>query len=306
MVPDNSAGAAQLASDDFLQTSQAIADGRVKDAVASQPASRATSQPTTANAQGRTYVPFKDRYGPAYPGDFWYSWGRNGKETPLVLWDDTKAIATNPVSLIGLGAAAAAGITLGNTRVDYDVANYYRREGHRHHQMNSFWNSVGSAGGNPATAFAVAGAAYVLTLATNDTRDYEATKSLGSSLMLTGILVEALKVSCHTHSPNGDSDAFPSGHTASSFAFATVLEDYYGPWAGVPAYGFAGFVGWERLDSRNHQFSDVVAGALIGFAIAHGVDQNHKARQIRVLGMDVVPYIDPDTSAAGVALVRSW
>ena len=40
--------------------------------------------------------------------------------------------------------------------------------------------------------------------------------------------------------------------------------------------------------------------------IAHRVVQNHKNREVRVLGMEVVPFVDPDNCAAGVALVKSW
>jgi hypothetical protein len=60
------------------------------------------------------------------------------------------------------------------------------------------------------------------------------------------------------------------------------------------------------IDSGKHPFSDVISGTLIGMVIAHRVVQNHKNREVRVLGMEVVPFVDPDNCAAGVALVKSW
>ena len=81
-----------------------------------------------------------------------------------------------------------------------------------------------------------------------------------------------------------------------------MLEEAYGPWVGVPAYAFASYVGFERLDARNHNFSDVISGALIGIAIGYAVGEKHKPK---ILGMDVVPYVD-DRGAAGLALLKNW
>ena len=122
-------------------------------------APKATTNPTTAPAvevgsTGRTYVPWPHRRGRAYPDDFWTSWGRDGKETPAILWDDTKATFTNPVSLAGIALAGASGIVLAGTGVDNSVAADTRN----HRVLNSFWDSVGDAGGNPGTHFALAGA----------------------------------------------------------------------------------------------------------------------------------------------------
>jgi hypothetical protein len=62
-------------------------------------------------------------------------------------------------------------------------------------------------------------------------------------------------------------------------------------------------VGYERIDARNHDFSDVISGALIGIAIGHAVAANHEAK---VFGMDVIPYADPQRGAFGVALAKQW
>ena len=82
-----------------------------------------------------------------------------------------------------------------------------------------------------------------------------------------------------------------------------LLGEAYGPWVGVPMFAFASFVGYERIDARNHDFSDVISGALIGIAIGHAVSQNH---QTRILGMEILPFANPRTGAVGLALTRSW
>jgi membrane-associated phospholipid phosphatase len=244
------------------------------------------------------YAPYAERRGPAYPGDFWRSFGRDGKEFLWMLWDDTKATGTNPFSLVCLGLAGVTGIALSGDNGNDQVQRHFQR----HDGINHFWDNVGDAGGNPGTHFAIAGAMYVTSMLRGDTKTYEVSKTMLSALALNGISTMVLKVAARTESPNGDEFGWPSGHTSSSFCMATVLHEAYGPWVGVPAFGFAAFVGYERLAARNHDFSDVISGALIGIAIGHAVARNH---EMKVLGMEVVPYADP-RGAVGLALAREW
>lgn len=58
--------------------------------------------------------------------------------------------------------------------------------------------------------------------------------------------------------------SFPSGHTASAFATATVLGYTYGWGAGAPAFMLASLVGVSRLQDDVHFFSDVMAAAILG------------------------------------------
>jgi hypothetical protein len=261
------------------------------------------SQPATAMVQiadGMSYIPWQHRQGPAYPGNFWYSFGRWGKELPETLWDDTKATFTNPWTWAGLAAAGAAGISINASHVDDKVANFTEKNGH---QLNSFWDTVGDVGGNPGTHFAVAGFMYFTALARDDKPNYDKATTLLNALVINGLATEALKFATRTHSPNGDPLGWPSGHTSSSFTFATVVWEEYGPWAGAPLMAFASFVGYERIDARNHDFSDVISGALIGIAIGHAVANNHMPR---IMGFDVLPYVDPATGAVGVSASKRW
>ena len=72
---------------------------------------------------------------------------------------------------------------------------------------------------------------------------------------LTPIIVDSLSYS------------FPSGHTAYSFASATVIAMYYGRWC-IPAFVLATMIGISRIYLALHWPTDVVAGALIGVAVA--------------------------------------
>jgi membrane-associated phospholipid phosphatase len=89
-------------------------------------------------------------------------------------------------------------------------------------------------------------------------------------------LTLALKVAVGRTRPDGARFSFPSGHTSSSVATATVLQRHLGWRVGLPAYALAAFVGGSRLQENKHYLSDVIFGAAIGMVsgrtttIGHG------------------------------------
>lgn len=96
------------------------------------------------------------------------------------------------------------------------------------------------------------------------------TALIALSAAFAGISDFSLKHMVHRFDPTGTNLAsFPSGHTMGAFAAAEFLAQEYGDQS--PAYTIAGYTvaigtGVLRLYTRNHWFSDVVAGA--GFGIA--------------------------------------
>lgn len=66
--------------------------------------------------------------------------------------------------------------------------------------------------------------------------------------------------------------SFPSGHTTQAFALASVISEHADrPWVSCVAYGLAGLVGLSRMEERNHFFSDVVTGGLLGTLVGKSV-----------------------------------
>ena len=64
--------------------------------------------------------------------------------------------------------------------------------------------------------------------------------------------------------------SFPSGHTSTAFATATMLSMEFPKWyVIVPSYGYACTVGYSRMRLGVHYPSDVLMGAIIGTGSAY-------------------------------------
>jgi len=116
-----------------------------------------------------------------------------------------------------------------------------------------------------APAFTV----YALNLAgikgKNDFRDRTMIFILASAIA--GTTVQSLKATTNAPRPNGDSRAFPSGHTATAFTGAEFLRQEYNevsPFYGVVGYLMATGTGILRVCNNAHWVRDVLPGAGIG------------------------------------------
>ena len=83
--------------------------------------------------------------------------------------------------------------------------------------------------------------------------------------------------------------SFPSGHATNAFAFATAVAAHYDGWV-VPTivYSIATGVAFARVNDRAHFPSDVLAGALIGHAVARSVVYRHRSGTR--LALDITPF----------------
>jgi undecaprenyl-diphosphatase len=71
----------------------------------------------------------------------------------------------------------------------------------------------------------------------------------------------------HQLGPSLRTHSFPSGHSATSFAAATILAGY-APRYRVLFYALACLIAFSRLYNGVHYPTDVVSGALLGIALA--------------------------------------
>jgi PAP2 superfamily protein len=89
------------------------------------------------------------------------------------------------------------------------------------------------------------------------------------------VIVQGIKVSVRRDRPTGECCAFPSGHSAATFATAAVLERHLGYRAAIPTLAIATYVGASRLHDNRHYLSDVLFGAAVGTATGWTVVGTH-------------------------------
>lgn len=217
--------------------------------------------------------------------------------------DDAKALAVAPLhwneaqwTHFAEGAALVASLYA----VDRPLYDAVQRN--RSKATNQFASNITQFGGGRAMQLSVlmiaAGAGM------HDTRLRDAGRdALEAEIFAAGIVTPALKRAfgrarpiqdegTHSFHPlDGRFQSFPSGHATNAFALATAVAGHYDGWI-VPtiAYTVASGVACSRVNDRAHFPSDVVAGALIGHAVAksllgrHGVKTQHAWRVTPIVG----------------------
>ncbi len=108
----------------------------------------------------------------------------------------------------------------------------------------------------------------VCLLAYGDSKMRDAAKLDVAAFIMSMTTVQILKCIVGRERPGEEStprcrSSFPSGHSASAFAFAYVFGDQY-PKARIPFYIFAFSVALSRIYLEKHYPTDVVVGSLIG------------------------------------------
>jgi len=77
------------------------------------------------------------------------------------------------------------------------------------------------------------------------------------------------------------STSFPSGHSASGFAFAAGVAEAI-PALGVPLRGLATAVAYSRVHTGVHYPGDVIVGSLVGMAVGEGTARGSRALRKRL------------------------
>jgi len=205
---------------------------------------------------------------------------------------DQKDIWLFPIFLAGgrhlKPALVVTTITAGTiAAVDVPSGKYFQRT-----QSFGAFNRVFSGKNTSVAMFAAPSLFYGISLLRKNSYDQHTFLLAGEAVLDSEILTSVMKDVDRRMKPyevqlNGDfSDtwfrghagglirgigSFPSGHTISAFSLAAVFADRYpNPrWHRWVAYGLASAVGFSRVSLQSHHPSDVFAGAVLGYAIAH-------------------------------------
>lgn len=149
-----------------------------------------------------------------------------------------------------------------------------RMEGYFRDHSKPAIHEVGDVMGDLFFAGPAVGAAFVAGRFSEDTKFRSFSYSLAQGFVVDQSIVIGLKYAVSSERPNHESStSFPSGHTSIAFTSATIASRYYGSKIGIPAYLLAGFIGYSRMADRAHRFTDVVAGAAVGYIVGRTISR---------------------------------
>jgi hypothetical protein len=115
---------------------------------------------------------------------------------------------------------------------------------------------------------------------------------------VTELMVEPVKLATRRLRPDGsNSQSFPSGHAAVTFATATVIQRHLGWKRSLAAYAIASYVAAARLQENRHYLSDVVFGAAVGTIAGRTVTRHGRET------WTLVPMAAPGGMAIGVTKI---
>jgi hypothetical protein len=240
-----------------------VAEDQVQVATEQQPQQPATAEPDQAPAQAPAGsdapAEAKEPPTPAHTG--LHALGRN-------LIDDIKHLpAPENGYLVLVGGALAAAAHPVDTSFNVRLRSHYDL-------VNTAFAPAKYFGDTPEQVAMSLG-----TYAYGRIFDKPKVSHLGMDLLraqiITEMLVQPVKFATHRERPDGsNSQSFPSGHAAATFAAATVIERHVGWRRSLLGYGIATYVAASRLHDNRHYLSDVAFGAAVGTIAGRTVTQH--------------------------------
>ncbi|MBI4778053.1 phosphatase PAP2 family protein [Candidatus Desantisbacteria bacterium] len=207
---------------------------------------------------------------------------------------DTKACLLSPShwdSSDWMKASLVTGITAGLYVFDEDIQKWIQEN--RSNTSDKISRFVKPFGDGRYTLPAI-GTLYLYGYFSEDEKAQK-TALLGlESFVISNIFTQTIKFAGHRHSPNtGDpcnrwagfstsNLSFPSNHTSSAFAIATVIASEYKdkPLIPLASYGIAALTGLSRMNDNCHWASDVFFGASIGYFAGKTIVRLHSDKII--------------------------
>ncbi|MCK5055386.1 MAG: phosphatase PAP2 family protein [Candidatus Aminicenantes bacterium] len=215
------------------------------------------------------------------------------------LFEDEWQILTSPFRIKGKSLLTWGSAALITAVLIHNDEEMYR--GAKNYQEKNEWVSDLSPKlrplGNGTINLGVAGCFYICGVIFKDKKARKTAELSLMSLVHAGVVVQLLKHLTgrkrpeaapvgedHWEGPAGFFkrykdhrdmyyDAFPSGHTITAWSIATVIAKMYNKSVVVPAlcYSLATMAGLSNVTEDKHWFSDVFAGAALGYAIGNFV-----------------------------------
>ncbi|PIP89536.1 MAG: hypothetical protein COW01_11195 [Bdellovibrionales bacterium CG12_big_fil_rev_8_21_14_0_65_38_15] len=215
-----------------------------------------------------------------------------------------------------LGASAAAIVFFQN---DQEIMDFVQDN---QNDVTHVVSNIGEALAHPEY---IAVGSYLLGVVLKDGKIKTMSMVMAKTAVISGLITQAIKMSVGRERPNqhhgpyefhgasypNEHVSFPSGHTTSAFAMATVIaETYKGESKMIPilAYSAAVVAGWSRVHDEAHWASDVVIGALIGHLTAKYImrkfDQTDDGTRNRNSSIQIIPIAGFDFMGVNVHITE--
>lgn len=208
---------------------------------------------------------------------------------------DTKTLITSPShwdSSDWIKASLFVGITAGLYAFDEDIQDWVQKN------RNSTSDKISRFAkpfGEGIYTLPPLGILYLYGHLSDDKKAKRTALLSLESFVVTGIFTQTVKFTGHRHRPSSaDSSkrwdgpgfstsnlSFPSGHTSSAFAIATVIASEYEDEFLIPtlSYGIATLTALSRVNDNSHWASDVFFGAGIGYFTGKAIVHLHSDKK---------------------------
>ena len=204
------------------------------------------------------------------------------KKYVVSYWHDTKKVVTAPVRWKAAQWSAFAGI-VGVWTITYvydqEIHDFFQKN--RSETTDNVSKYLIEPWGNGLYSIPLLGIIYLTGRKNNRHRNVALTGL--KAFLISGGAAIITKQLLHRHRPYQDEPpnpylwegpfewkeqytSFPSGHTTTAFAVASVLAHGYKDkiWIGITSYSIATLVGISRINDNKHWATDVLAGAVLG------------------------------------------
>lgn len=170
--------------------------------------------------------------------------------------------------------------------------------------------------GNGAISLPALGAFYLYGYFGENAKAERTALIAAESFLVTGLFTTVLKAATGRHRPStGDSstsfdgfttdhNSFPSGHTSTAFAIATVIANEYEDVSYIKpiSYGIATMTGLSRMNDEKHWASDVFLGAALGYFTSKTLLRLHSDKK----GQHFTIYPRADRNGGGIVLGKRF
>lgn len=166
-------------------------------------------------------------------------------------------------SILGYGAMATSVLVLTKEYTVDKVQSYSQERGFLSEDMAHF----GDLSGQVIPNILYISGSYIYGKFTDENKAIRRIKIMAKATFYSGLTTMILKQVVGQRRPDSDNRrSFPSGHTTTAFAFASVIAMEHEWYWGTAAYAMATVTAISRIHDNAHYLHDVVAGATIGSA----------------------------------------